>query len=312
MSSDRTEACPCCKRTFARLATHLGAASAATCKQFVADHARDESDSGVESARSDDEESAELEALLQDEAACQVADGLAHLQYERGFQRPDIEAAKNFAEVVAKRTRQNAFGELKDLLRSGVERSDVDEALGASQVKAFKGVATAAQEQAYLRRTLPMLKPRVAELGEGHRVVTVNVLDAVVRLLQTHKVVRDHMISKSEEWKCGDKWQQPETGTIRDMDNGSVMRNHAHLMRPAAADEERDLRAAAIAYADEVETVDTGYAKSKHKLLTIQLTLANLPVTLRFDHNVIQLIGLARHPVVTRWGQAGIFAGSKM
>ena len=160
---------------------------------------------------------------------------------------------------------------------------------------------------------MPMLKPRIAELGEGHRVVTVNVIDAVIRLVQTHKGVRDHMISKSEEWKSGDtsKWQQAETGTIRGMDDGSVMRKHPHLMRPAAAGEERDLRAAAILYADEVETVDTGYAKSKHKLLTIQLALANLPVTLRFDHSVIQLIGIARHPVVTRWGQAGIFAGEK-
>lgn len=70
-----------------------------------------------------------------------------------------------------------------------------------------------------------------------------------------------------------------------------------------------DLRAIGMLYADEVETVDTSYAKSKHKLLTIQLSYANLPVDLRFDHGVIQLLGVARHPAVTRWGQAGVFAG---
>jgi hypothetical protein len=70
-----------------------------------------------------------------------------------------------------------------------------------------------------------------------------------------------------------------------------------------------DLRAACLLYADEVETVDTGYAKSKHKLLAIQLSYANLPVDMRFDHNVIQLLGLARHPAVIRWGQAGVFSG---
>ena len=43
----------------------------------------------------------------------------------------------------------------------------------------FKGVDTAAQEKAYLKSTLPMLEPRVAELGEGHRVVSVNALDAI-------------------------------------------------------------------------------------------------------------------------------------
>ena len=42
-----------------------------------------------------------------------------------------------------------------------------------------------------------------------------------------------------------------------------------------------DLRAIGMLYADEVETVDTSYAKSKHKLLTIQLSYANLPVDLR-------------------------------
>jgi hypothetical protein len=293
------------------LATHLSASSAATCKQYVAELNLDESDEELKSARCNDGELGELEELLQDDAARQVANALAHLRYERGFQRPDVQAAKAFAKVVAKRTRQDAFHELKDLLRSGVERSDVDEALEAAQLKAFRGVETVAQEQAYLRRTLPMLHPRLAELGEGHRVVTVSVLDAVIRLLQMHKGVRDHTIAKSEEWKRGDKWKQPEMGKFSDMDCGSVMRNHEHLMRPAAPGEERDLRVAAILYADEVETVDTGYAKSKHKLLTIQLTLANLPVTLRFDHNVIQLVGLARHPVVSRWGQAGIFAGTQ-
>ena len=70
------------------------------------------------------------------------------------------------------------------------------------------------------------------------------------------------------------------------------------------------MRVAAILYADEVETVDTGYAKSKHKLLTIQLAFGNLSAHLRFDHNVIQLLALARHPAVMRWGMAGIFAGA--
>ena len=122
--------------------------------------------------------------------------------------------------------------------------------------------------------------------------------------------MRDAMIEKSEEWKKWDKWKKTETETLSDMDRGSVMRFHEHLMRPARPDEVRDLRVAAILYADEVETVDTGYAKSTHKLLTIQVTFANLSIDVRFDHNVIQLLGLARHPAVAKWKQAGIFAGA--
>lgn len=184
-------------------------------------------------------------------------------------------------------------------------------ALQSVQANAFKGVETEKKEKALMRSMMPTLETRVAELGEGHRVVTVNALDAVVRLLQEHKEVRDEMIAKSERWKMGDCWKMTEPPEkIDEMDCGSVMRLHPHLMRPAGPGEERDLRVGAILYADEVETVDTGYAKSTHKLLTIQLTFANLSTKLRFDHEVIQLLGLARHPAVSKWGQAGVFAGA--
>ena len=117
-----------------------------------------------------------------------------------------------------------------------------------------------------------------------------------------------HTVKKSEEWKKGDNWKQ-QSQTLNDIDEGSVMRNHPHLMRPAGPDEEEDLRVGLLLYGDEVETVDTGYAKSKHKLLAVQTTMANLPVDMRFDHDVIQLLAIARHPAVMSAGQAGIFAG---
>ena len=56
--------------------------------------------------------------------------------------------------------------------------------------------------------------------------------------------MRERMIEKSDEWKRGDKWRKQETGKIDDMDKGSVMRNHPHLMRPASSDEARDIRRA--------------------------------------------------------------------
>ena len=114
--------------------------------------------------------------------------------------------------------------------------------------------------------------------------------------------MRQAVITKSEEWKKGDKWQV-QSKTFADIDDGSVMRWHKDLMRPAAAGEERDIRVGVLLYADEVETVDTGYAKSKHKQLAIQVALANLPIDMRFDHDIIQLIGVARHPAVMFAGQ---------
>ena len=57
------------------------------------------------------------------------------------------------------------------------------------------------------------------------------------------------------------------------------------------------------------QTVDTGYAKGEHKLLGVQASFMNLPIDMRFDHDVIQLLAIVRHPAVMRWGQAGVFCG---
>jgi hypothetical protein len=63
------------------------------------------------------------------------------------------------------------------------------------------------------------------------------------------------------------------------------------------------------------QTVQTGYAKGEHKLLAIQATPINLPAEpaegtiSRFDHDVVQLLAVGRHPAVMRWGQLGMFCG---
>ena len=49
--------------------------------------------------------------------------------------------------------------------------------MAQAEGQAFLGVETEKQEKALLRRTLPMLDVRVAELGEGHRVCSVSALD---------------------------------------------------------------------------------------------------------------------------------------
>ena len=122
----------------------------------------------------------------------------------------------------------------------------------------------------------------------------------------------ERTIMKSDEWKKGDKWKQLETETIDDIDDidkGSVARHHAHLMRPAGPDEEDDVRVGVMLYGDEVETVDTGYAKLKHKLLGVQVALVNLPAEERFNHDNLLLCAVVRHPAVMAAGKAGVFAG---
>ena len=54
------------------------------------------------------------------------------------------------------------------------------------------------------------MTPRVADLGEGHRVVSVNALDAIERLLREDPGVAALTIAKSEEWKKGEKWKKTQ------------------------------------------------------------------------------------------------------
>ena len=183
------------------------------------------------------------------------------------------------------------------------------EALESAGGQAFKGVETAAQENAHLKRNLPVLDVRTTDLGGDHRAVSVNVCDAIIRHLQESPAVFERTLEKSEEWKKGDKWKQLETDTIDAIDKGSVARNHPHLMRPAGPDEADDVRVGVLMYGDEVETVDTGYAKSKHKLMGVQVAVVNLPAEQRFYHDNLLLCAVARHPAVMAKGMAGIFAG---
>ena len=112
------ELCPRCGRGFYRLATHL--AQSPECKELADALAAEENEPA------DEPNENFFDAFLEDSAACEVADGLASLKYERGFQRPDIEAAKAFAGVVGKRTRDNAFPSLQGLLQPGVDRRAFD------------------------------------------------------------------------------------------------------------------------------------------------------------------------------------------
>lgn len=125
----------------------------------------------------------ELQDLI-DISAPDVPHALASLRYEHGFQRPDVEAAKGYAHVVGKRARELTYERLQHLLQPGVNKAEVEAALQAAADKAVEGVATAKQEAAYLRRTLPTLDVRTTELGDGHRIASISVVDATIRLLQ--------------------------------------------------------------------------------------------------------------------------------
>lgn len=101
----RRTQCPGCGKLYANVESHYTQRPA--CKAVA--YCEDADDSEGEQPAEEQEITEVLESFLDDAAACDVADGLAELKYERGFQAPDVAAAKRFAGVVGKRTRDHAF-----------------------------------------------------------------------------------------------------------------------------------------------------------------------------------------------------------
>ena len=140
----------------------------------------------------EDADEAELlfDSVLDDAAvSSEVALSVAGLKYERGFHRPDVNAAKEFAAVMCKRSREMSYDVLKHLLQPGVKSADVIAALENLGGKLYAGIDTEKLEMAHLKRILPMLDVRVTNIApascqDRHRVVSVDVNDAIIRLLQ--------------------------------------------------------------------------------------------------------------------------------
>lgn len=114
--------CPCCHKLFTNHEVHQGRKPA--CKAYV--DALLDSDDGEPAGVLDQPESHDaVQAALDRAEAAEVAEGLATLKYERGFQRPDVDAAKAFVGVAIKRTSELAYSHLKHLLRPDVDQADM-------------------------------------------------------------------------------------------------------------------------------------------------------------------------------------------
>lgn len=113
--------CPCCRQLYIGHAKHL--TQSVRCKEFVEALEAESDDDLPELVEADSDDDIQDEFELAENAP--VAEALASLKYERGFQRPDVDAAKDLARVVGKRTSELAFDSLQSLLRPGVDPGDV-------------------------------------------------------------------------------------------------------------------------------------------------------------------------------------------
>lgn len=152
---------------------------------------------------------------------------------------------------------------------------------------------------------MPYIEPRVVDVGDKDHVVSFDVGHLLERKLNYDANFRNSCISKSDEWKAGEKWKTSPSGEIKDLDDGLVARMHPHLMRPATDAESEDLRIALIMNADDVEVCNPlGTARGEHKECGIQAAVANLGIDERFKMDNILLVGLAKAKVYKVHGMA--------
>ena len=138
-------------------------------------------------------------------------------------------------------------------MKVGVQRADVVSTITSVSDTIFDRLETAKQETREMCRSVPYLEPRCVDIGDGAQVASFDLADLIEHRLQNDTRYRQACLAKSDKWKEGDKWMQPPTGKLDDFDDAVEARFHPHLMRPAADEEEDDLRIAINLNADDVE-----------------------------------------------------------
>lgn len=199
-----------------------------------------------------------------------------------------------------------------EYLRSQLQRvltaqqmAEISPALEVTQ-SLFEGVRTQKQEEAVTRaRMLPLApRPRVFGNGPAPDVVDVPVPATLERLLQHDPYARDLILRASEQYKQGDM-HCVESEWLNDITDGSIARNHPHLLRAASPDEVDDVRIGLIVYYDDVEVCNPlGVAKGKHSIGCFYYAIINLPPRLRMSKNCVQLFSLASSKALKQYGAA--------
>ena len=141
-------------------------------------------------------------------------------------------------------------------------------------------------------------------------IVSFDIGELITRKLQHDTKYREACITKSEEWKRGEHWQETPTGQLDNFDDAAHARFHPHLMRPATSEERKDLRVGLIVNADDVEVVNPlGCARGDHKECGVQCATANLDTEDRMAPENIMLPALAKAKLYKVHGMARVIAG---
>ena len=204
-------------------------------------------------ADSDDEDEQHVSLVQRvstDVRLFQISGDLADLRFEHGMDNSAIASLKTKVNEWVKGAAIQGADSLKPYLLPGTAKSEV---IAALTVDLFAGLETAKLENRQARKGAPIIKPRIVDYGTNEICASFDIGELITRKLQHDPAYRKACFGKSEEWKRGKLWQTPPTGAIKNFDDGIVARYHPHVMRPAADDEEHDLRIAIDLNADDVE-----------------------------------------------------------
>jgi hypothetical protein len=210
----------------------------------------EDSDSGPESGDEDDQPVSLVQRVSGDVRLFQISGDLADLRFEHGMDNSAVADLKTKVNEWVKGAAIQGADSLKPYLLPGIAKSTV---IAALTVDLFAGLETAKLENRQARKGAPIIKPRIVDYGTNEICASFDIGELITRKLQHDPAYRKACFGKSNEWKRGELWQQAPTGAIKNFDDGIVARYHPHLMRPAAADEELDLRIAIDLNADDVE-----------------------------------------------------------
>ena len=181
----------------------------------------------------------------------QVACDLADLRFEHGLSDEGI--------MFVRKATRHWLG-----LRRKVEKvilaeqitdpTQLESALNAMDVDLFDGLATAKQEMAEMKRTVPYIEPRRVVIDD-ESIVSFDVGELITRRLQNNPKFLARCEMKSDEWKLGLKHRVSPSAEdeLCGIDDAVAARFHPHLMRKAAEDEADDFRIALDLEVDDVE-----------------------------------------------------------
>ena len=187
--------------------------------------------------------------MLDDDCREEISFDLSDMR-ARGFDEGDINLVKKHGKQISELLASSAGARLRPLLKSDVTAEQVAVALNHNP---YDRIDTRHQELKYATQTIPYIEPRSVFVSKSHEVVSFDIGEIIIRLLQHDRAFRQRVLAKSEEWKRGDSWCSPSQSTLDSVDSGIAARYHPHLMRPATAQERDDVRVGWILQADDIE-----------------------------------------------------------